>query len=53
MKKQSWIRDIKRGAMKAAGLTFTQRVRESIRTGKPIAEVVYKKEGKQVVAVVR
>ncbi len=51
MSKQSVIRKLKRKAMKEAGLTFADRVTESIRTGKPVAKVEYKVEGKRIVAV--
>lgn len=51
MKKGSWLRPIKRDAMRIEGLTFTQRMRESVRSGKPITRVGFKREGKQIVAV--
>ncbi len=49
--KESLARKMKRKAMKEAGLTFADRVTESVRTGKPISEVGYKIEGKKIVAV--
>ena len=51
MSKQSWVRKLKRKAMKDAGLTYADRVTESIRTGTPIVEVGYKMDGKEVKAV--
>ena len=49
--KESLVRKMKRKAMKEAGLTFADRITESIRTGKPTAEVGYKIEGNKIVAV--
>jgi hypothetical protein len=37
--------------MKAAGLTYAQRLKASLGTGKPPSDIVYKKAGKGVVAV--
>lgn len=49
--KGSWIRKITRQAKRDAGLTFSQRVMKSVRTGQPVADVVYKKEGNGIIAV--
>ena len=39
--KGSFWRQAKRRAMKAKGMTYTERVREAIRTGKPIQQVAF------------
>lgn len=49
--KGSWIRKITRQAKRDAGLTFTQRAMESVRTGQPIKDVLYQKHGKGIIAV--
>jgi len=51
--KGSFIQQIKRRAMKEAGLTATERLREAVRTGKPMSDVAFKMEGKKLVAVAK
>ncbi len=50
VKKQSFMRQVKRRAMKDAGLNWTQRLMKSLGTGKPVPTVEYKREGKTIVA---
>ncbi len=51
MSKHSILRKLKRKSMREVGLTFSDRLTESIRTGKPMSEVTYKVVGKRIVAV--
>ncbi len=50
MSKGSFIRQMKRKIMREGGVSFTERMTESIRTGKPPKQVYFEKQGKQVVA---
>ncbi len=47
MKRQSWERKAKRRAMKANGMTFTDRLREACRTGKPVVSVTFRNDKKE------
>jgi hypothetical protein len=49
--KGSYASIIKRRAMKEARLSFTDRLREAVRTGKPMTSVLFKVEGKKVLAI--
>jgi len=51
--KGSYVQTIKRRAMKEGGVTFTERMREAVRIRKPVADVVFKVEGKKVLAVAK
>lgn len=42
----SFTRRRKRQAMKDNAMTFSDRVREAVRTGKPVKEVTFAEEGK-------
>jgi hypothetical protein len=42
---QSYLRRLKREAKKKQHLTFSERITESIRTGKPVTRVEYEVEG--------
>lgn len=48
--KGSYIQQIKRGAMKACGVKFADRMREAVRTGTKVADVVFEKQGKTIIA---
>lgn len=50
MKKQTWMRQIKRKAMKEGGVLWTDRLKRSLGTGMPVVQVVFKREGKEVIA---
>lgn len=51
--KSSYAQMIKRQAKKAAGLTFTDRCKEAVRTGTKVADVLFKREGKQILAIAK
>lgn len=50
MSKGSWLRQAKRKVIREGGVTFTERVKEAMRTGKPMKQVYFEKDGKQVIA---
>lgn len=50
MSKGSFMRQMKRKVIREGGVTFADRVRESIRTGQPVKQVVFEKVGGQVKA---
>lgn len=39
--------------MKESRLTFTDRLRETVRTSKPVVDVLFKREGKKILAIVK
>lgn len=49
-KKDSFIRGLKREAMRKEGLTFRQRTMQAVASGKPIKQVKFEVENKQLVA---
>ncbi len=51
--KGSYVQTIKRRAMKEGGLTFAQRLAKAVRSGTKVSDVVFKVEGKKVLAVAK
>ena len=49
MSRESVLRKLKRQAMVRDRMTFAERLIESIRTGMPMKNVVFKAEGKRIV----
>lgn len=49
MAKGSLLRQMKRKALREQGKTWTQRVMEAIRTGKPVQTVTFNFEGKKLI----
>lgn len=47
----SYAQMIKRQAKRDAGLTFADRLKEAVRTGTKVADVLFKREGKKILAV--